>query len=289
MTEPGTRTQTNYLYAIISVALVLFLIGFFGLLLLHARQLIGVYKERVNILVEMKQTASRAEVDSLQVMLREQAYIKSGSVQYIDKESASVLMQKEFGEDFLKLDLPNPFFDVLSFNVKASYMDRDSLESIRQQIRQRSSVSDVFYQENLISDVGENLRNIGYIALGIGVFFIIVAVTLIHNTVRLSLYANRFLIKNMQLVGASWGFISRPYLWRSVGHGFIASVISVSALAGFLYWIRSDIPELSLLEDSLQFVVLFLGLILLGVLIYTFSTYYVVNKYLKMRVDDLYR
>lgn len=283
-----TRSRPNYIYAIISLALVLFLLGFFGLLLLHGTQLIRTFKERVNILVELTENSGVEEATRLRNRLDSAAYVKEGSVRYIDRERAAQLMREDFGEDFLKLDLPNPFYDMFSFNVPANYMQADSLADIRETLRSAPYVSDVFYQESLVDDVARNLRTLGVIALGLGLFFILVATTLIHNTVRLALYSNRFLIKNMQLVGASWGFISRPYLLRAVGHGFIGSVVAVVGLGLLLLWTRSLVPELGLVQDGALFAALFGGLLVLGVVIYLLSTWRVVNKYLKMRVDDLY-
>jgi cell division transport system permease protein len=203
-------------------------------------------------------------------------------------DRAAELMEDDFGEDFMKLGLPNPFYDMFSFNVDAAQMQADSLAQVREALRALPYVSDVFYQESLIDEVAGNLETLGWLALGIGLFFVIVAVTLIHNTVRLALYSNRFLIKNMQLVGASWGFISRPYLWRALGHGFIGSVLAILGLGGLLIWLRSLIPELGLLQGGVTFLYLFGALMVLGMLIYLLSTYWVVNKYLRMRVDDLY-
>lgn len=282
------RTKPNYLYSIVSVALVLFLLGFFGLLLLHARELVRLYKEQVNILVEFQEGIPPAQVDSIQGLLVEKSYLLPESVRYISRQDAAAMMQDEFGDDFQKLGLPNPFYDMLSFNLRASHMHPDSLAWIRSEINALPLVSDVYYQESMIDELVRNLRKVGYIALGVGLFFFIVAVTLIHNTIRLALYANRFLIKNMQLVGASWMFISRPYLLRALGHGFIASVLAIVTLSGLLFWVRSDIPQLGLIDNPMIFVYLLLGLIPLGMLLYGSSTYRVVNKYLKMRVDDLY-
>jgi len=284
----GSRSRPNYMYAVISLALVLFLVGFFGLLMLHGSQLVRTFKERVNILVEMTENHTPAQVDTLRQLLEVAPYVKEGSIRYVDRERAAELMQDDFGEDFMKLDLPNPFYDMFSFNVDAAQMQADSLTQIRRELRSFSFVSDVFYQESLIDEVAGNLKTLGWVALGIGLFFVVVAVTLIHNTVRLALYSNRFLIKNMQLVGASWGFISRPYLWRALGHGFIGSVLAVLGLGGLLIWLRSLIPELGLLQGGVTFLYLFGALMLLGMLIYLLSTYRVVNKYLRMRVDDLY-
>jgi len=282
------RSRPNYLYAVISLALVLFLLGFFGLLLLHGAELVRTFKERVNILVELTENPAPDELAQMQGVLDSAVYVKEGSVRYINRDQAAELMQDDFGEDFMKLDLPNPFYDMYSFNVRAVYMQADSLSAIRADLRALPYVSDVFYQESLVDDVARNLRSLGFVALGLGVFFILVAMTLIHNTVRLALYSNRFLIKNMQLVGASWGFISRPYLLRAVMHGFIGSVLAVLALGGLLLWSQSLFPELGLLQDGGLFLILLGAILILGILIYLLSTWRVVNKYLQMRVDDLY-
>ncbi len=287
--NPGSnRNRPNYLYALVSVALVLFLLGFFVTMLIYGQQLIRIFKERVNILVELQEEATPAEISEIQEMLRQARFTKPGSVTYIDREEAAGIMKDELGEDFFKLGLPNPFFDIVSFNVKSAYLQPDSLRQIRTDLRTRSYVSDVFYQESLIDEVAANLRKLGYLGLGLGVFFIVVAVTLIHNTIRLALYANRFLIKNMQLVGASWSYISRPYLWRSVGLGVLSSIIAIGALFGLWLYLKTYLSELEQLLHPKFLIPIFSFLMLLGILINLLSTYYVVNKYLRMRVDDLY-
>lgn len=282
------RTKPNYIYSIISVALVLFLLGFFGLIILHAQRLMVVFKEKVNILAELEESSLQSDIDSFQMALNEYEFVKEGSVNFISKEEAVQLMQEEFGEDFLKLDLPNPFFDVITFNVKAAYLEKDSLQNIRSELLSYEAVNDVFYQESLTDNIGKNIRRLGFLALGISLFFIFVAVTLIHNTIRLALYSNRFLIKNMQLVGASWEFISRPYLLKAILQGVISSLIAIAALGLIMYWIWQDIPEVRELKDVPGYIALSVFLMAIGVLINTLSTYLVVNKYLKMQIDDLY-
>ena len=149
-------------------------------------------------------------------------------------------------------------------------------------------ISDVFYQEGLIDNIESNIKKIGYISLIIGILFIFVAITLIHNTIKLALHSNRFLIKNMELIGASWGFISRPYLVRSVKNGFWSALIAIGLLIGLLVFIQLDFLNPGDFQYPLELSVLFGGLIVLGILISSLSTFYVVNKYLKMRMDDLY-
>lgn len=282
------RTKPNYLYAMLSVALVLFLLGFFALVLLHAQELIRIYKEQVNIIVELDENVAATQIDSVQQFLYAQPQVIDSSVQYISKDAAALLMQEEFEEDFQQLGLPNPFYEMFTFNVTAGVMHPDSLASLKVAVNAFPGVNDVYYQETFIDEIGQNLKKIGYLAIALGIFFFVVAVTLVHNTIRLALYSNRFLIKNMQLVGASWMFISRPYLLRAMAHGFIASVMAIAALSGILLWVRSDIPQLLLIENSMVFIYLLLLLIPLGMLLYAVSTYRVVRRYLTMRVDDLY-
>lgn len=282
------RTKPNYLYAMLSVALVLFLLGFFALILLHAQELIRVYKEQVNIIVELAEEVRPGQIDSVRQFLYDQAQVIDSSVQYISKDAAAQLMQEEFQEDFQQLGLPNPFYEMFTFNVSAGIMHPDSLALIKEQINSYPGVNDVYYQESFIDEIAQNLKKIGYLAIAIGLFFFVVAITLVHNTIRLALYSNRFLIKNMQLVGASWMFISRPYLWRALAHGFIASVMAIAALSGILFWVRRDIPQLLLIENPMVFIYLLLLLIPLGMLLYALSTYRVVRRYLTMRIDDLY-
>lgn len=282
------RTKPNYLYAMLSVALVLFLLGFFALVLLHAQELIQIYKEQVNIIVELKEEASPQQLDSIKQFLYSNEQVLDSSVHYISKDEAARLMEEEFEEDFQQLGLPNPFYEMLTFNVKAGIMHPDSLAQLKTKINTYPGVSEVYYQESFIDEIAQNLKKVGYLAIAVSIFFFIVAVTLVHNTIRLALYSNRFLIKNMQLVGASWMFISKPYLWRALAHGFIASVIAITALSAILFWVRSDIPQLLLIENPIIFIYLLLMLIPLGMILYAFSTYRVVRRYLTMRVDDLY-
>lgn len=283
------RRKPNYLYSIVSVALVLFLIGFFGLIILHAQRLVKTFKENVALMAEMQDSVTTAQIDTLGAFLRSSDFVLEESVRFISREEAAQLMQEDFGDDFLKLGLPNPFYDVFIFNIKAAQMQADSLKNIRSTIRtQCPFVTDVFYQESIVDNVINNMRRVGYFALAMGFFLVFVAAALIYNTNRLALYANRFLIKNMELVGASWEFISRPYLLRGVLHGLLSGAIAVVVLILLLLWARTQVPDLRILQDLTSFATLFAGLIVLGVLINTASTYFVVKKYLKMRVDDLY-
>lgn len=282
------RAKINYINVIASMALVLFMLGLFGYALLYGRQLASVLRESIDIVVEMKEQAGKAEADSLSAALRRSDFVKAGSVRFISKGEAARTMKEDFGEDFSRLGLPNPFYNVVTFNVRAGYMHPDSLTWIREAVREMPGVNDVFYQENTAELVAANIKKIAWVALIISGFFIFAAATLIHNTIRLALYANRFLIKNMELVGATWGFISRPYLRRAVLHGLLSGAIAGGALWLVHTGVEVALPQWNI-PGSLQVVgLLSVFLVVLGVALHTSSTYLVVRKYLRLRVDDLF-
>ncbi|MEM1325663.1 MAG: permease-like cell division protein FtsX [Bacteroidota bacterium] len=287
-TSKLARRRPNYTYVIVSVAIMLFFLGFFGAVLLNTQNLVDFFKEQVSIMIELEDQTEESGVEQLSDELYSSYYLKDSSLVFVTKEEGAALLQEEFGEDFLSLDMPNPLYDILTFRVKASYLDADSLATIRTDLKRYPFVNDVFYQESLINEMAQNVESLAYFAFGISLFLIAIAILLIHNTIRLALYANRFLIKNMQLVGASWGFISRPYLWRSFGHGVLSALIAITGLVLLYAFARNQFYQLDEISSWWETGLLFLGLTALGAAITTLSAYYVVNKYLRMREDDLY-
>lgn len=280
--------KPNYFYTIVSVTLVLFLLGLFGLLVVQGQQMLKTLREQVEIIVELKEETTLGQVDTLKHHLASSNYFKPNSTKFINKEEGAKMMQEEFGQDFGKLDMVNPLYDVLIFNVNSVWMDADSMSMVREDLKTLSFVNDVFYQQSVTESIATNLNKISFWVLGLGLFFVLVAVALILNTVRLALYANRFLIKNMELVGASWGFISRPYLSRSFWQGILCSLLAILGLSALLYFIFSNVPNLESAINLPGVAVVFGGLFVLGFVIMVSSTYYVVKKYLRMRVDDMY-
>lgn len=282
------RTKPNYLYAIISVALVLFILGFFALTALHGRKLVTLFKEKVDIWLELKPGAAEAEVPRIIAAIRQQPFVKKETVTFITREQAMADMKKDLGDNSLLEDNPDLLRDVIRFNVRADFLDSDKLLAWRETLRQDSVVADLYFEAANTGNVGKNIQNLGLIALGLGILLIFAAVTLIHNTIRLALYSNRFLIKNQELVGASWTFISRPYIRKGILNGLVSAAFAIAALIATLWWLYSLMPEFSQLQDINGIVAVFVGLVVLGVLISGLSTYFVVNKFLRMRVDDLY-
>ncbi len=280
--------RPNYGYAILSVTLVLFLLGAFGLLLLQGQQYVRMLKEQVEWMVELKPDRTAAATDTLRQFLPASSFYKPGSYRYISKEAGMETMRSEFGEDFLKLDMANPLYDVMVFRLKADWMEANKLRFIRETLRGFTAVSDVYYQDHVADAIAANLRKVGLGVLTTGLVLLFVSVALILNTIRLALYANRHLIKNMELVGASWGFISRPYLVRSFWQGLLSGFLAIGILTALLYlaWRYAEgLQEWFDLERTLY---VFAALLAFGILLNLAGTYVVVRKYLKMRVDDLY-
>jgi cell division transport system permease protein len=282
------RSRPTYFYAIASVALVLFILGFFALIVLHANKLVELYKEKVDIWVELKSGAVESDVTRIIADVRSQPFVKAESVTFITRDQAAATMREDLGDERLIEDLPTMLRDVVRFNVRADYLNNDSLLNWRESLKQDSLVADLYFEAVSTGNIGQNIENIGWITLGLGFLLIFAAVTLIHNTIRLALYSNRFMIKNQELVGASWNFISKPYIRRGLFNGLWSALLAITALLAVLWGIQKRIPEITQLQDQNGILAIFTGLMLLGVLISGLSTYLVVNKFLRMRVDDLY-
>lgn len=282
------KKRPSYLYAIISVALVLYILGFFALTVSHTRKLVILFKEKVDIWLELKPDTPQSETARIMEEIKRQPFVKKGSVSFITKEAAAADMKADLGNENMPADVPDLLRDIIRFNVLANYLDKDSLSGWRSELRQDTCIADLYLDAANTSNVGKNIENLGWVTLGLGLLLLFAAVTLIHNTIRLALYANRFVIKNQELVGASWTFISRPYIERGVVNGLLSAVSAIAALLGSLFWAQHLMPDLRALQDWPVTIGIFVGLLAVGILLSGFSTWYVVNKFLKMRIDDLY-
>jgi cell division transport system permease protein len=282
------RRKTNYFYSIISVSLVLFLMGFFGTALLFVRQQAASQQEKITLMVEIKEGADSSELVRLKQELPAMEFVKNKAVRFISKQEAADVMRQSLGDELINPDMPLPFFDAYSVSMKSEFLTKEYIEVARQKIKENLAVNDVYMDEGLIGDVSKTVEKIAFFAFIAAFLFIIVAITLIHNTIRINLYSDRFIIKNMELVGASWGFITRPYIRKGIWNGFISGILAVGMIGGIWYFAQKSTPELNFLFQSPVFLSSILVLILLGILISWISTFYVVKKYLRMRLDDLY-
>ena len=281
--------RPNQLYVIISLALVLFLLGLVGLWTFQASYLTRQLQENLDIIVELEDDHTLSEREELIASLRSAPWHKPGSEpSYIPKKTALSEMGDNLQRDLQELGINNPLLDVVTFNVPLDRMNSVQLKAIAAEVQTLPGVAGVFYQDNFVDRIAENARRLTIILLALAGLFGLVAGLLIHNTVRLSLYANRFTIKTQELVGASWGFISKPYLWRSVVHGLVSGLLAIAGVFELQYWLDDMLPELQLFAEPIPLLILYGSLLLLGILINFLSHYVVVRRYLRLRLDDLY-
>lgn len=282
------RKKPSYFYAIASVALVLFVLGFFGLMALHGRKLVNLFKERVDLWLELKPGLAQEDVARMVAEIRQHPFVKPETVTFITKEQAAATMREDLGDESILEDMPDLLRDVVRFNVKSDFLDDEKLAAWRTALRQDTLVSELYFEAANTGNVGRNLRTMGLATLVLSFLLVFAAVALIHNTIRLDLFSNRFLIKNQELVGASWDFISRPYIRRGLINGLFSALLAIAALSVMLWWIHHLIPEMAQLSDANGILFVMTALVLVGMLISGASTWFVVNKFLKMRLDDLY-
>jgi cell division transport system permease protein len=287
-TTPASPRRPRYTQVVMSVALVLFLLGFFGLLLIQAGQLSQSMKEKVALIIELNDGLDEAARDQLSDYLQQQPYYKAGSLVFTDKDEALRQLSEEFGEDILRLDLPNPLYDIYTFNVPAAYLTPDSLSQIQALLKSREGVADVYFQESLSDRIALNFQAILWGLLGAGLLLTGLAALLIHSVVRLSLSADRFIIKTQELVGASWAFITKPYLRAGLYSGALSALLAIGGLALAQWWMEQQLPELRPLRNWLWLGGLAALLLALGMGVHWLSTYSAVRRYLRLRVDDLY-
>jgi cell division transport system permease protein len=281
------KTKSVYISTVISIALVLLMTGLLGLILVHAKNLSNYVKENIVLNIIVNGDAKEAEVLNLQKDVNSHPYVLK--TQYISKELAARNLQQDLGEDFVEFLGYNPLLSSIDVYLKADYANKDSIDVFTEKIAANSMVQEVVYQESLIDMVNKNIRVIGIIILGFALILLIIAVALINNTIRLAIYSQRFLIKSMQMVGATKGFIRKPFIGYGLVHGLLGALIAIIMLLLVLYFGQEQIPELVILRNYFEFALIFLGVIALGILISGLSTYFAVSKYLRLRMNDLYR
>lgn len=280
------RLNSSYITTIVSITLVLFMLGMLGLIVLHAKKLSDYVKENIGFSIIMKENVKEAGIIKLQKILDATEYVKS--TEYITKEEAAKEFEEELGEEFTSFLGYNPLLPTIEVRFKAEYANNDSLTIIKEKILENSNVKEVFYQESLVDVVNKNVRKIGIIILGFSALLLIIAIALINNTIRLSVYSKRFLIRSMQLVGATRYFISKPFIWKGILHGVIGAFIAIVLLAGIIYFSQRELPELINLQDIDLFLSLFGIVIVLGIIISWLSNLLAVRKYIRIKTDSLY-
>ncbi|MCU4162544.1 cell division protein FtsX [Carboxylicivirga caseinilyticus] len=282
----GKKLRSSYVTTTISIALVLFLLGIIGLLSLNAQRLSHYVKENIGFTVMVKDNAREAEVKRLEKMLATSPFVKQ--TEYIDKERAAKELKEELGEDFVAFLGYNPLLSSIEVKLYAEYAHPDSIAGVESIIMEFPQVKEVLYQKNLIHLVHKNVNRISLVLLVFAVMLLLIAVALINNTIRLSVYSKRFLIRTMQLVGATKSFIRQPFLVTSILHGFIGAVLAIVLLSGLIYATNHELAGVVGFQNIDLIMILFGIVIICGVLITLLSTFFAVNKYLNLSTDDLY-
>ncbi len=282
----GRRLRSSYVSTVVSITLVLFVMGLLGLIILHASKLSGHVRESIAVSVFLDDRAGSTEIRRLQSALNNMPAVNETI--YISREEAAEDLMQELGEDFISFLGYNPLPPSIVIHLRSGYANPDSITVFEQQIRQYPLITDVDYQQSLVHLVHENVQRIGIGLFIFSILLLTVSVALINNTIRLSVFSKRFLIKSMQLVGATQGFIRKPFIKKGIVQGVTGALIAISLLVAALYAGQRQIPGLVVLYDLHMLVLLFSMVLFLGIIISWISTYFAVKKYLKIKTDFLY-
>tara|TARA_Y100000385_G_scaffold277721_1_gene325071 strand:+ start:2049 stop:2927 length:879 start_codon:yes stop_codon:yes gene_type:complete len=280
------RLISSYFSVVTSIALVLFLLGMLGLLVLNAKSISDNFKEQVVLTIYLEDTSKGVEIKQLEKSLTFSQYVKQ--TEFVSKESAADFMKLEYGEDFLDDIGYNPLKNSIQVNLKADYVTARRLDSISESILKKNFVEDIKYDKDLVSLMNSNVKKISFWILIISVIFTAIAVLLINSSIRLAVYSKRFSIKTMQMVGATKKFIRRPFIWRSVRLGIIGSLIAISAMAIALYYLNIAFPEFQMTKNKVSTGTLFASIFSIGILITWWSTFFATQRFLNLKTDQLY-
>lgn len=280
------RLISSYFSVVISISLVLFLLGLLGLLVLNTKKVADHFKEKIALTIYLKDTAKDVEIKQLEKTLALAEYTKSTT--FISKDEAAEEHSKDIGENFMDFLGYNPLQNSIDVYLKADYVDQAKIEEINAAILKKNFVDEVIYDKPLISLLNDNIKRISFWVLLISGIFTFIAVLLINSSIRLSVYSKRFIIKTMQMVGATKKFIRRPFIWKSVRLGIIGAIVALIGVGVVLYYLNQTFPELALLEDKILLIILFAGIFGIGVLITWISTFFATQRFLNLRTDELY-
>lgn len=280
------RSQPSYFMAILGVSLILIMLGVLGWLVINANKLGQYFKENVEVRVYVRENVSAKDSTALVDYINTRPYVKSS--EYVTKALARQKYLEDGNQDWVGVLQNNPLPASINFKVKGDYAVTDSLQKIRADLVQNIAVGDVQYPESLVSSLNNMIRKISLILLVVAVAISILVIVLIDNTIKLAMFSNRFIIKTMQMVGATRGFIAKPMNTRAVINGALSGIIAVAVIIGVIIFAEKWLPEIKALRDYTLLSILFISIILLGVVISFVSTHRSVIKYLKMKLDDLY-
>lgn len=280
------RLRSSYFSVVISIALVLFLVGVLGLMLIKTKSISKHFKEQVVMTIFLKNDAKSSDVDILKAELKKADYTKS--IKYISKKEAAEKYSKDIGEDFMQFLGENPLKNGIDITLKSEFVTPEKMTEIEKNLLNRSLVYEISYDKSLIDLLTKNINRLTFWMLLFSGVFTLIAVVLINSSIRLSVYSKRFTIKTMQMVGATKKFIRVPFIWKSVQLGFLGALVAIIALIAIGLYVNNLVPELNLLSNYKWLGILALFIIGLGILISWISTFFATQRFLNSQVDELY-
>ena len=280
------RLISSYFSVVLSVFLVLFLLGILGLFIINSKKLANDFKENIAMTVFFKNEAKDSIVKAFGTQLKASPFVKS--YKYVTKEDAAKEHTDIIGEDFMTFLGENPLQNSYDIHLKGDYVIKDSITKVEAGLRQNTMISDIVYDKQLVNLVNDNIKKVSMWILIISGFLAVIAVLLINSSLRLSIHSNRFIIKTMQMVGATKSFIRKPFVMRSIKLGMIGAALAVVALVGVLIYVETSFPNLGILEDKAMIGLVLLSVLGIGILITWLSTYFATQRFLNLRTDDLY-
>lgn len=280
------RLISSYFSVVISISLVLFLLGLLGLLVLNTKKVADHFKEQIALTIYLKDTAKEVEINQMQKSLSLAEYTKTAT--YVPKEVAAENLSVEIGEDFIDYLGDNPLQNSIDVYLNADFVTPELMDSITSEILSKGFVDEVVYDKPLIALLNDNVKKISLWVLIISGIFTFIAVLLINSSIRLSVYSKRFIIKTMQMVGATKSFIRKPFIWKSIKLGMVGIILAWIGMGIVIYYLNQTFPELLLLEQPLILGALFLFIFVLGVFITWLSTFFATQRFLNLRTDELY-
>ena len=280
------RKRISFLSSIISISMVLLMLGLFGLIYIQSKQLNKLIKENIVMSVFLNEDISKTEIDFNIESIKKIKDVKD--VKFISKEEAANEMSKEYGQDVVVLAGYNPLPSSIEITLKQESVNEKSIQELKKVLLTFYKVSEVKYNEIISKNVVNNLGSFGLILIGLSIIFVIISLVLINSNIRLNLFTKRFSIKSMQLVGATHWFIIKPLVFRSFFNGLYGGILSITILILILYLIPNYFPQIEVLYNTNQFVILFIILLFTGILVSMVSSYVSTNKYLKSKIEDLY-
>ncbi len=281
------KIRTSSTSTVISISLVLFMLGILGLVLINAQRLSNYVKENIGFTVMLNEDVKEIDVLKFQKTLDASEWVKSSK--FISREEAASILQQDLGEDFISFLGFNPLSSSIDIHLHATHTTSVQMSSIERELKEHALVKDIVFQKDLVDVINQNMQKVSLLLLGFCALLFIIAIALINNTIRLSVYSKRFIIRTMKLVGATHGFIRKPFLYSGLIQGIFGALISILLLMTTLFGIQKEMPELLVLQDLPTVGVIIGTMLIFGILMSLIANNMAVGKYLRMNEDDLYR